>query len=145
MHDMELPNSLLAIARAGGREQHSRGKVRGSRPCGVQHTRRKRQRREGAGAGGTAFDVEKIVPAIEWVQTLKAQQTFQSRWKRKIRVCGAGNSRQKAGRDWSWRDRRARCERRTDARHAGIRLRPVPFRGRCMEPFERHCEGRFRG
>ena len=58
MHDMELRN------REGrrGREQHSRGKVRGSRHCGVQHTRRKRQRREGAGAGGTAFDVEKNCP-----------------------------------------------------------------------------------
>ena len=60
MHDMELPNSLLAIARAGAGVNNI--PVEKCAEAGVQHTRRKRQRREGAGAGGTAFDVEKDCP-----------------------------------------------------------------------------------
>ena len=51
MHDMELGENLLAIARAGaGGEQHPGGRLHGKGHCGVQHPRRQRQRCEGAGA-----------------------------------------------------------------------------------------------
>ena len=146
MHDMELPNSLLAIARAGAGVNNIPVEKCAEAGIVVFNT-------PGANANAVKELVlaallltsRKIVPAIEWAQTLKGTADISKQVEKgksafagpeilgkKLGVIGLG-------------DRRARCERRTDARHAGIRLRPVPFRGRCMEPFERHCEGRFRG
>lgn len=63
MHDMELPNSLLAIARAGAGVNNIPVEKCAEAGIVVFNTPgRKRQRREGAGAGGTAFDVEKNCP-----------------------------------------------------------------------------------
>lgn len=146
MHDMELPNSLLAIARAGAGVNNIPVEKCAEAGIVVFNT-------PGANANAVKELVlaallltsRKIVPAIEWAQTLKGTADISKQVEKgksafagpeilgkKLGVIGLGaigvlvaNAAQTLGMQ--------------------VYGSTVPFRGRCMEPFERHCEGRFRG
>ena len=120
MHDMELSGCPAVPSHAQARAYNNipvdkcteAGIVR------VQHTRRQRQRRQGADAG-TVFCWPRATSsaASNGSRTLKPGEAGRRQAGRKGQepVCRPGNSGQDAGRDGSGRNRRARGQRGGDA------------------------------